>query len=111
MEINFVNGNILLNNGNTVDFHSFETIENIDFKLVFNTETIGNFNKISIEIHPNKKLKLSNFSLNYSFKNQENNGFYCNGFQSWTDTRVFEKDEKIINRLHQNLKIILDSLR
>ena len=101
MEINFVNGNILLNNGNTVDFHSFETIENIDFKLVFNTETIGNFNKISIEIHPNKKINLSNFSLNYSFKNQENNGFYCNGFQSWTDTRVFEKDEKIgrISRL------------
>ena len=26
-------------------------------------------------------------------------------------TIIFEKDEKIINRLHQNLKIILDSLR
>lgn len=95
MEINFINGSILSKGGNPMPIHFSDKIEHKTFEILITEDKIGQFKKIKILINPFQKLILSDLHLNFSFDKESNLGVFCNGFQSWTDSKVFEKEEKI----------------
>lgn len=95
MEINFTKGKIFFEGSEAKVFDDFSLLKTADYELQFTEEKIGHFQKISIYILPQKKIVLSDFQLHYSIINAVDNGVFCNGFQSWTDSRIFNKKEKI----------------
>ena len=52
-------------------------------------------NRLSYTLKTNENIELVNAELSGSYKFNSNDKFFANGFQSWTDTKEFDKNEKM----------------
>ena len=86
----FVNGQ--LKNIHSTDFSNFT---NEDISLEFTVDDLGVGKVYSVEIEPKLSIELRSFSIQTEMDYGQNSGIFCNGFQSWTDTRVFDTETKM----------------
>ena len=83
-----------------IQFYIQNNLQNVVFEKkfknnLFEISTIVNENKIEAKINCFQKIKLKSFrcSIDYIFDCKEQ--FFANGFQSWTETRQWNANEKI----------------
>ncbi|MDR0696783.1 MAG: alpha-galactosidase [Christensenellaceae bacterium] len=69
------------------------TVSNDDFEII--KSYIDSTLKVDINIKSTQPIVIDSaeFSIDYDFKNDE--AFFGNGYQSWTDTREYKKGDKI----------------
>ncbi|MBR6349397.1 MAG: alpha-galactosidase [Lachnospiraceae bacterium] len=77
-------------------------LENEDAQL----EVIKADNRTTIILHPKKNIELVNASIKVDYVFDSTSKIFLNGYQSWTETREFELNEKVhnMNRLPKKLK-------
>lgn len=93
-----------------IQFYIQNNLQNIVFEKVFKNNsfeinTSVDENKIVAKINCFEKTKLKSFKCSIDYNFEGNEQIYANGFQSWTQTREFENNEKI-NRFSFFSKII-----
>lgn len=64
---------------------------NEDFDIDFKHTDSG----LKVILFPNKNIEILNFYVELDYNYPYNSAFFANGFQSWTDTKEFKKDEKM----------------
>ena len=64
---------------------------NADFEL----ETVNTDNALRIRLIPKRAIEIISFYAEREYAFGENSRFFANGFQSWTDTREFKKNDKM----------------
>ncbi len=52
-------------------------------------------NQLKVILIPKKNIEILNFYVERDYDYPYNSTFFANGFQSWTDTKEFKKDEKM----------------
>lgn len=103
MQLKFIQGCVRVKDRKEMTFNSLESISNDYCSLQIATAQKGNFSQVDIEISVPHPMELSSFYLEYSFDTAQVKGVFANGFQSWTDSRVFTPDEKI-SKLHRIIR-------
>jgi alpha-galactosidase len=73
----------------------FTLVENEDVQLEFILEEIHGDAVYKVMLHPKKKLVLQAFHISGFVDYTESNGVFCNGFQSWTETKLFDKHDRL----------------
>ena len=67
-----------------------------EFYTTFNTTTIENGERYTLYIHPKQTISLKKVECVIPLEiNKQRDNIFCNGFQSWSDSRLFSFDEKI----------------
>lgn len=67
--------------------------ENISIKLIINREK--DYKRLTLCILPITELLIDKLYINMDFEFNKNQKVFVNGYQSWTDSREFDIDEKI----------------
>ena len=65
--------------------------DNDDFSL----DLQQNEKSLKLILNPNKDIKILSFYAQRDYDFSDNSKFFANGFQSWTDTKEFSKEEKM----------------
>ena len=73
-----------------------EKIFEEDLYVDFSVENINKGQRLQLTIHPKKTIKIDYLAIELYHPYQPNERIFCNGFQSWTETREFRPDEKIV---------------
>lgn len=83
------------NTEHTIEYNKFTTYENSDFALEFTIEndTEQRYNIYQTTIIPKQKITLIDFEIECELDYKNTFGVFCNGFQSWTETKVYYKDD------------------
>ncbi len=92
----------VLRSVSSADFSSFE---NNDLSLDFTMDEIGADKRYQVKLSPKKQLTLDNFYIVSAFDYKESRGVFCNGFQSWTETKIFPKEERLAGQKRYIKKI------
>src|SRR3954468_7194616 len=74
---------------------NFSVLENEHFSIEFLLEEITGDKIYKVHIVPKVEIELLDFYIDASFDYTETRGIYCNGFQSWTETKIFDKEDKL----------------
>jgi len=69
----------------------FEEALYVDFSI----ENLKNGQRLQLTIHPKQTIKIDYLAIELYHPYQSNERIFCNGFQSWTESREFRTDEKI----------------
>lgn len=73
----------------------FSVVENTHLKLEFVAEQLQNDMQYKVLLTAKVPLQLLVFEIETSFNYADNKGIFCNGFQSWTETKIFYNNEKL----------------
>jgi alpha-galactosidase len=73
----------------------FSAHKNEHLELEFILEDINDDKRYKVILLPKQEIQLSEFFIETHLDYTASKGIFCNGFQSWTETRIFENDEKI----------------
>ena len=99
-------------NGTTVSFPldkmSFFDDLYVDCKL----ESTSQYQRLQIEIHPKQQVKLEKLEIRYPFAYQNTSKVFCNGFQSWSESKEYPLDGRILplrKIAHRHLKYYGDT--
>lgn len=79
-----------------------------EFSLVINKSILNNGEKVNVKIHPNKEIKIKDISMVCDMNFTKNSKIFVNGYESWTDSREFRRDEKLTNISKLVPKSVLD---
>lgn len=74
---------------------NFTFYENEDLHIEFLVDDFHGDQIYKVSLEPKTTLLLQSFSINCQLNYAESNGIYCNGFQSWTESKLFEKYEML----------------
>lgn len=88
-----------------INTSDFSIIENIHLKIEFILEEIGDDKRYLVYFNAKEKIELQYFYINADFDYSASNSIFCNGFQSWTETKLFNKQEKLQSQ-RRGVKII-----
>jgi alpha-galactosidase len=72
-----------------ISAEQFTFFDNDDITMEFTVDDLGVGKIYSVEIDPKRPLEWISFAIYSDLDYSGNNGIFCNGFQSWTDTKVF----------------------
>ncbi|MEO1436663.1 MAG: glycoside hydrolase family 36 protein [Bacteroidota bacterium] len=61
-----------------------------------NVESINQGQTVQLEIHPKEPVRLDYVRLQFSHPFESKQSIFCNGYQSWTESREYQTDEKIL---------------
>ena len=77
------------------------------------TENNDELDKLSFKIENSVKMENIKFTLEYDYQFTENDRVFCNGYQSWTDSREFSSNEimKSLSSLSNNIDFITHTSR
>jgi len=107
--MNFLKGSFsaLLNDSLIqIDFEKGDEFEHQGINFFIELEKFKGGTSYKVKINPlGKKLLMKDFSLTFQYNFLKDDNIFCNGFQSWTDSREFLTNEKI-DRLSPLLKFI-----
>jgi len=83
----------------------FSVFENEDMEMEFLLEDINEDKRYQVKISPKNEIELIDFVIETKFDYAESNGVFCNGFQSWTESKIFTKQDKL-KQQRRGVKII-----
>ncbi len=63
----------------------------VDYKI----ETQANYQRIQLTVHPKQNIILQDLVLQFQFNFQSTDRLFCNGYQSWSESREFLPSESI----------------
>lgn len=72
-----------------------DVVENKEISLLNVVEEFEGGKSIRVVVTPKRHLMLKNFNLRLRYIYPKNSKVFCNGFQSWTDTREYFCDESM----------------
>ena len=77
----------------TLPVNKTQFLEELYVDIYTKTERGGM--RLSVSLHPKKPLVLSNLAVVFSINAPQNSNVFCNGWQSWTESREFALTERI----------------
>ena len=83
------------NTKNDIQSTAFTVFENEHLHLEFLLESADDDKRYKVILLPKIPITLIDFYIETHIDYSESKGIFCNGFQSWTETRIFNKDEKL----------------
>ena len=83
----------------------FSMHENEHLKIEFLLEDIHDNKRYKVHLTAKTDIQLLDFYIDTHLDYSSSKGIFCNGFQSWTETRLFDIDEKI-KRQRRGVKVI-----
>lgn len=86
-----INENII----HEINSSDFSVTENAHLKLEFLAEDIQSDTQYKVLLTPKISIELIDFFVETFFEYIDNKGIFCNGFQSWTETKVFFKNDTL----------------
>ncbi len=68
-----------------------------EFYVDFKTIKEGKYQRIQMTLHPKGEVVLQQIELQFeqSYEHSSNRSIFCNGFQSWSESREYSKEESI----------------
>lgn len=78
-----------------VSADNFSFFENEDVCLEFIWEDVYDDKRYKVHLTPKDSIELVAFSIYTHFDYTPTKNVFCNGYQSWTETKLFEQHEKI----------------
>ncbi|MFN8284555.1 MAG: glycoside hydrolase family 36 protein [Chitinophagales bacterium] len=79
----------------TIQSADFSVFENKDLKIEFLLENAEDGKRYQAVIEPKTKIEFVDFFIETAIDYTATNDIFCNGFQSWTETKIFAKDDKL----------------
>jgi hypothetical protein len=73
----------------------FSIFENDHLKIEFLLEDMNGDKRYKVLLTPKQKITLIDFYIETNLDYTESKGIFCNGFQSWTETKIFSKEDKL----------------
>jgi len=61
----------------------------------YKVEAEGNLKRVNLFIHPKEKIILSKVVIEIPYIFQAQDRVYCNGFQSWSHSKMYSTNDKI----------------
>ena len=61
----------------------------------FAFEKTDTFDRLVLQLHPKRDVQLQALYLEYDFPFKSGDRIFCNGFQSWTESREYELNERL----------------
>jgi len=98
---------VYLVEGNPVKEILFEPtsgFKNEDLEIKAEKQTKNGNGRLQLYLHPKRELSIRKFELELEWAYQQEDKLFCNGYQSWTDSkefRIWEKMENIAAFLHE----------
>ncbi|MDB5227059.1 MAG: Alpha-galactosidase [Bacteroidota bacterium] len=74
---------------------NFSVFENDHLRIEFLLEDLSGDKIYKVHITPKTEIEFIDFYIETFFDYSESRGVFCNGFQSWTETKIFDKTDKI----------------
>ncbi|MBX7182514.1 MAG: alpha-galactosidase [Bacteroidia bacterium] len=87
-----------------VVFEPTSGFSNNDLEIKATKSTKSGNGRLTLQLIPKTKVTIRKLELEMEWKYQTNDKIYCNGYQSWTDSREFriwEKMENVAGFLHE----------
>src|SRR4051812_34069809 len=79
---------------------SFAIVENEDVSIEFLMHDENGDKQYEVLLTPKREsIFLTDFFIETVFDYKESKGVYCNGFQSWTESKIFSCTDKIAGQL------------
>ncbi|MCC6583356.1 MAG: alpha-galactosidase [Chitinophagales bacterium] len=73
----------------------FSLHENEHLQLEFLLEDINDDKRYKVMLSPKQDIELLDFYIETHLDYTTSRGIFCNGFQSWTESRMYSKEEKL----------------
>ncbi|MBK8351776.1 MAG: hypothetical protein IPL21_08740 [Saprospirales bacterium] len=80
---------------NRIESADFSVFENQDLKIEFLLEDAEDGKRYQTVVQQKNKIELVDFFIETKIDYSNTNDIFCNGFQSWTETKLFNKTEKL----------------
>ena len=96
---------LIQNQPKEISSTDFSVFENEDIKIEFLLEDIISDKRYKVKISPKKELEFTDFYIETKFDYTESNGVFCNGFQSWTESKIYTREDKL-KQQRRGVKII-----
>ncbi len=90
---------------NEIKSSDFSSFENEHLKIEFLLEDINDDKRYKVQLSPKMEIELIDFYIETEIDYSQTRGVFCNGFQSWTETKFFTKEEKL-KAQRRGIKII-----
>ena len=90
-------GRFIYTSNNIKKEYTFDkSLANDDFKLIYQTSTQNDEQRINVKIIPNIKMEINHLSLEMNVNLTPADIVFLNGYQTWTESREFSMSEKLI---------------
>ncbi len=73
----------------------FSVFENESLKVEFLLDAVGDDNRYKVHLIAKHPIELIDFYITAGVDYRETKNIFCNGFQSWTETRLFDTTEQL----------------
>mgnify|MGYP000848127232 CR=1 FL=1 len=93
------------NQSKEISSKDFSVYENEDMQIEFLLEDINEDKRYQVKISPKAEMELTDFVIETKFDYTESKGVFCNGFQSWTESKIYTKQDKL-KQQRRGVKII-----
>lgn len=84
-----------VNNGDKKSIEFESSVENEYMNIIFNKRKINLGEKVNIKLEAKKDITLISADMKFSYDYKEYSKIFSNGYESWTDSREFFKNESI----------------
>jgi len=86
---------ILKYNNKTIEILAGKKVFEEELYVDFSVEEIEEGQRLQVNIHPKETVIIDYLAIELYHPYQSDERIFCNGFQSWTESREFRTDEKI----------------
>ncbi len=83
-------------NGKRLDLQPDKMTFADELYVEFKWERSENSRRLRLTIHPKQTVHLESFCIAFTHPYEKTDKIFCNGYQSWTETREYAADEKIM---------------
>ncbi len=73
----------------------FSVFENDDVQIEFLLNDENKDKRYQVKVTPKHEIECIDFKIETVFDYKESNGVFCNGFQSWTESKIYTKQDKL----------------
>lgn len=84
-----------VNNGDKKRIEFESSVENEYMNIIFNKRKINLGEKVNVKLEVKKDITLISADMKFSYDYKEYSKMFSNGYESWTDSREFFKNESI----------------
>lgn len=84
-----------VNNGDKKRIEFKASVENEYMNIIFNKSKINLGEKVNVKLEAKKDITLISADMKFSYDYKEYSKIFSNGYESWTDSREFFKNESI----------------
>jgi alpha-galactosidase len=81
-------------NRKTIEIQLNKSTITDDLYVIFTEERTPQYRRLKLDIHPKTDIVLQDLTLQIPTKLEKTDRIFCNGFQSWSESRLFGFDEK-----------------